>query len=199
MAPVNPLQRAGESLRTARDGTARTARWVGSGIASGPRRARGRMAAALGRDGGPEAASGGGNGGRVASDRGPGPLSQVRSNKASAAVWAAGGLLVAAWIGWTTYVWAENGSAAGIGVLISWPAVFAALALLSSPAWGPWLLKRHRRLAAAGGPAEDDGRDAAAADDANGRGDRAAGAGSEDGAEAEAKAGAASGDDEGKG
>jgi hypothetical protein len=59
-----------------------------------------------------------------------------------------GGLLVAAWIAWAVYIWTENGASAGIGVLVSWPAVLAALALVTSPIWGTGLFLRRRRTAA---------------------------------------------------
>ncbi len=61
--------------------------------------------------------------------------------------WTALALLLAIWIGWTVYVWSENGADAGIGVLISWPAVFAALALLAAPLIGVGLLMRRQRTA----------------------------------------------------
>ncbi len=37
------------------------------------------------------------------------------------------------WIGWTGYIWSENGSTAAIGVLISWPAALAAVMLVTAP------------------------------------------------------------------
>ena len=37
------------------------------------------------------------------------------------------------WIAWTVYVWSTNGSTAGLGVLISWPVVFGAVALVVAP------------------------------------------------------------------
>lgn len=44
-----------------------------------------------------------------------------------------GFLLVAAWVAWTVHIWSTNGTMAGIGVLISWPAVALALALIVVP------------------------------------------------------------------
>jgi hypothetical protein len=45
----------------------------------------------------------------------------------------AGLLLVGAWIGWAVSVWSEHGARQGIGVLIVWPAILAALAVISIP------------------------------------------------------------------
>jgi len=54
-------------------------------------------------------------------------------------------LIVVMWIGWTAYVWTENGSTAGIGVLISWPAVLAAVTLVTAPfIGGAVAVRRHR-------------------------------------------------------
>lgn len=158
---MNPLQRAGRSLRTAREGTGRTVRWVGNGIASGPRRARARMATGMGRDGAVTAKSGAPAAPAAPADRGPGAFARARSNIRAILLWAAAGLLVAAWIGWTVYIWIENGAAAGIGVLISWPAVLAVLALLTSPLWAPRLVARERRMAAVAGSEAEDARPAA--------------------------------------
>lgn len=169
------MQRAGRSLRTAREGTGRTVRWVGNGIASGPRRAGARMAADMDRDGAGATAKGGAPAAATApADSGPGAFARARSHLRAILLWAAAGLLVAAWIGWTVYVWTENGAAAGVGVLISWPAVLAVLALLTSPLWAPRLVARERRLAAgepaavAGSEAED-ARPAAHEDSAESR------------------------------
>ena len=54
-------------------------------------------------------------------------------------------LLALVWIGWTAYVWSENGSAAGIGVLISWPVVLAAVTLVTAPFIGGAVALRRRR------------------------------------------------------
>jgi hypothetical protein len=42
-------------------------------------------------------------------------------------------LLIAAWIGWAIHVWSDHGARQGLGVLIVWPAILAALALVSIP------------------------------------------------------------------
>ena len=55
------------------------------------------------------------------------------------------GVIVLLWLGWTAYVWAENGMTAGLGVLISWPAVFAILGLIAAPfVGGAVAVRRHR-------------------------------------------------------
>jgi hypothetical protein len=54
-----------------------------------------------------------------------------------------GALLVIAWIGWAIYVTSTNGANAGLGVVISWPAVFMAVALVMAPFVGVYLLVRR--------------------------------------------------------
>jgi hypothetical protein len=114
--------------------------------------------------------------------RASGSFERLRSDHRLAVVWVAAGLLLVAWIGFTAYVWSENGVAAGLGVLISWPAVFAALALIATPLVGAGVLV-HRNRPAGPGPQ--------AADAANGGGETAGasakGAASSD-ADAEPKA-----------
>jgi hypothetical protein len=68
------------------------------------------------------------------------PVDRVRNwgRKAWANPWllvgiVAGLLLVGAWIGWAVSVWSEHGARQGIGVLIVWPAILAALAVISIP------------------------------------------------------------------
>ena len=55
----------------------------------------------------------------------------------------AGVLLVLAWIGWAVYVTSSNGATAGLGVVIAWPAMLAALVLISLPFIGGYLLIRR--------------------------------------------------------
>jgi hypothetical protein len=123
---------------------------MGSGIASAPRRAT----SSLRRDGtdpGPGAAAPAPSpaGAATASDqdRGPGLFGRIREHRRGVALGVAGGLLVAAWIAWAVYVWTENGASAGIGVLVTWPVVFAALALVTSPIWATGIFVRRRRTA----------------------------------------------------
>jgi hypothetical protein len=54
-----------------------------------------------------------------------------------------GAVLLIAWIAWAIYVTSENGANAGLGVVISWPAVFMAVALVAAPFVGVYLLVRH--------------------------------------------------------
>jgi hypothetical protein len=166
---VNPLQkaraRAARSWWTARDGTVRTAGWVVNGVAGAPR----RIAAKVRGAGDDAPAPGAGADPAPAADASPGIWDRsggrlvraVRARPRAAAAWAGGAVVVAIWIGWTTYTWIENGADAGIGVLISWPAVFAALALVFSPFVGAGLLVRRHRVATDGpaiaGGAMDEG------------------------------------------
>lgn len=130
MPGVNPLQKTregvGSAWRKSRDGTKRTAGWVTGGIggAFGKARVSGSDATVGVRD----AVAG-------AADRSGGASlwQRAKANGWSVAAIVLGGLLLVTWIAWTVYVWSENGSAAGLGVLISWPAVIAALALIAAP------------------------------------------------------------------
>ena len=108
--------RIGGAPRRAWEGTTRTAGWVGDGIDRG-----------WDRSGGARLAAG------------------ARSNPRIAIAWAVGALLLIAWVAWTAYVTAEHGANAGLGVLLSWPAVFAALALVAAPFLGTYLLVRRLR------------------------------------------------------
>jgi hypothetical protein len=147
---LNPLlkarDRVGSSLRTARDGTTRTAGWVKDGVGGGAGKTRGAVVGLVKRSPGDEdtatkPAASGATAEKPASD---GPLSGVirgaRENRTTAIAWAAVALFVVAWIAWTVYVWIENGSTAGVGVLVSWPAVIAAVALICAPFVGVTLL-----------------------------------------------------------
>jgi hypothetical protein len=62
------------------------------------------------------------------------------------AVGIVGGALVGiAWIAWAIYVTANNGANAGLGVLITWPVVIGALALVAAPfVLTARLVQRHR-------------------------------------------------------
>jgi hypothetical protein len=63
-----------------------------------------------------------------------------------------GVVLVIAWIAWAIYVTAENGANAGLGVVISWPAVFMAIALVMAPFVGLYFLVRRLQGEDASGP-----------------------------------------------
>lgn len=55
----------------------------------------------------------------------------------------AGLLLVAAWLGWAIYVASDRGVREGLGVLIAWPALVLAVALVVLPFVGLYLLVRR--------------------------------------------------------
>lgn len=131
-------------------GTARTARWAGSGVAAGPRRAARAVGGATrgARDrvrGSAEGVWRRSGGARVAQS--------ARSSPRVAIAWAVGAVLVVAWIGWAIYVTTEYGGAAGLGVLISWPVAIAAVALVAAPFVGVYLLLQRIRGPALAGPA----------------------------------------------
>ena len=100
---MNPLQKARDGAGSAWDGTKRTAGAARDGLA--------------------------GFWDRI------GGASLVQRGKSESWIGAAlilGAILTVTWIAWTVYVWTENGSTAGLGVLISWPAVVLALALVAA-------------------------------------------------------------------
>ena len=67
---------------------------------------------------------------------------RVKDNPWVTVAIAAGALLVIAWIGWAVYVTSENGSRAGLGVLVAVPAVLAVLALVAGIFFGGYRLIR---------------------------------------------------------
>jgi hypothetical protein len=89
-----------------------------------------------------------------------GIVGRARSNPRWIVAIAGAVILILAWIGWAIYVTSSDGARAGLGVVIAWPAMLAALALISLPFIGGYLL--IRRLSA-GGPntvtAESDSAD----------------------------------------
>jgi hypothetical protein len=70
-------------------------------------------------------------------------IERARTNPRWAVAIAAGVVLFLAWIGWAIYVTSSNGATAGLGVVIAWPALLAALALISLPFIGGYLLIRR--------------------------------------------------------
>jgi hypothetical protein len=68
---------------------------------------------------------------------------RARSNPRLVVAIAAGAILLFAWIGWAIYVTSADGATAGLGVVIAWPAMLAALALISLPFIGVYLLIRR--------------------------------------------------------
>lgn len=153
---MNPLQSARDAIsRTwfkSKRGTVRTARWVGDGIGAAFGRTRQRIGGS--GDGDERAPTDDSAATEEAPGRwertGGGLLGRARRDQRVAIALAAAAILVVAWIGWTIYVWTENGSTAGVGVLVSWPAVLLALALVAAPFVVAAVL--IRRLAADGGP-----------------------------------------------
>jgi hypothetical protein len=73
-----------------------------------------------------------------------GLIGRARSNPRVVVAIAAGAVLLLAWIGWAIYVTSDHGATAGLGVVIAWPAMLAALALISLPFIGGYLLIRRR-------------------------------------------------------
>ena len=74
---------------------------------------------------------------------GDGVIQRARSNPRLVVAIAAGTILLLAWIGWAIYVTSSKGATAGLGVVIAWPAMLAALALISLPFIGGYLLIRR--------------------------------------------------------
>ena len=72
-------------------------------------------------------------------------LDRVRSNPKLAVAIACGLILVIAWIAWAIHVTSDHGSRAGLGVILAWPALVGALALISLPFIGGYLLLRSDR------------------------------------------------------
>lgn len=72
-----------------------------------------------------------------------GILERARSNPRLAVAIAAGAILLLAWIGWAVYVTSSKGATAGLGVVIAWPAMLAALSLVSLPFVGGYFLIRR--------------------------------------------------------
>ena len=137
-----------------------------------------------------------------------GIFERARSNPRLLIAIAAGTILILAWIGWAIYVTSDKGATAGLGVVIAWPAMLAALALISLPFSGVYLL--IRRLATDSGPpvgveateaeqdddsedpAEEEGNDEAEEEDDEAEEEEGAGEESDDESESEPEASKAS-------
>jgi hypothetical protein len=72
-------------------------------------------------------------------------IERGRSNPLLGIAAVMGGLLLIAWIAWAIYVTNDNGANAGLGVVLSWPVLLAALALVASPFVGLYLLVKVLR------------------------------------------------------
>jgi hypothetical protein len=77
-----------------------------------------------------------------AGDQAPSLFDRIRANPGVTVAIVAGALLAIAWIGWAVYVTSENGSRAGLGVLIAVPALLAVLALVAAIFFGGYRLFR---------------------------------------------------------
>jgi hypothetical protein len=71
---------------------------------------------------------------------GDGLIGRARSSPWLLIAIVAGGILILAWIGWAVYVTSDSGARAGLGVVIAWPAMLAALAIIALPFIGFYLL-----------------------------------------------------------
>jgi hypothetical protein len=166
---VNPLEKARESAGRAwtrsKQGTTRTSGWVKDGVSGAVGKARGGLSGlrtgATGGDSKPTGGAGDGAPGIWERTGGATLVERARSDHRVAIAWAAGAFLLLAWIAWTIYVWAENGSTAGLGVLITWPAVFLVAGIIAAPFVGAGVLVHRHRLAADGAPAIEGGGGAA--------------------------------------
>jgi hypothetical protein len=67
-------------------------------------------------------------------------IERGRSNPRLGIAAIAGALLLIAWIAWAIYVTNDNGPSAGLGVVLSWPILLAALAVVALPFVGLYLL-----------------------------------------------------------
>jgi hypothetical protein len=68
---------------------------------------------------------------------------RVREHPWIAVAVVAGGLLLCAWIAWAIVVTDDHGARAGLGVLVAWPVIVIAVAILSLPFVGGYFLVRR--------------------------------------------------------
>jgi hypothetical protein len=80
---------------------------------------------------------------RLQGANGDGMIERARSSPWLMVAIALGAILLLAWIAWAVYVTSSDGANAGLGVVIAWPAMLAALALISLPFIGGYLLIRQ--------------------------------------------------------
>jgi hypothetical protein len=95
---------------------------------------------------------------------------QVRANPWRALATAAGVLLAAVWIVFAIHVTSDKGARAGLGVLVAWPALLVALALLSVPCiWAFRLIRgTHRDSGSIAGSDDSGGSESEQAHDSGG-------------------------------
>jgi hypothetical protein len=79
---------------------------------------------------------------RLQGANGDGMIERARSSPWLMVAIALGAILILAWVAWAIYVTSSDGATAGLGVVIAWPAMLAALALVSLPFIGGYLLIR---------------------------------------------------------
>jgi hypothetical protein len=72
-------------------------------------------------------------------------IERGRSNPRLGIAAIAGALLLIAWIAWAISVTNDHGANAGLGVVLSWPVLLAALVVVASPFAGLYLLVRLLR------------------------------------------------------
>jgi hypothetical protein len=96
-------------------------------------------------------------------DRLRGATRQVRANPWLALATAAGVLLAAAWIAFAIHVTSDKGARAGLGVLVAWPALLVALALIPVPCIWAFRLIRGARANGARSSSDDFGDSESAA------------------------------------
>jgi cytoskeletal protein RodZ len=72
-------------------------------------------------------------------------IERGRSNPRLAIAAITGALLLIAWIAWAIYVTNDQGANAGLGVVLSWPVLLAALVVVASPLVGLYFLVRVLR------------------------------------------------------
>jgi membrane protein implicated in regulation of membrane protease activity len=85
-----------------------------------------------------------------------GALERVRSNPKLAVAIAGGIVLLLTWIGWAIHVAGDNGGRAALGVLIAWPALLVAVALVSLALIGGYRLVSRLSADQGGGTATAD-------------------------------------------
>ncbi|HEX6586339.1 MAG TPA: hypothetical protein VF052_06275 [Solirubrobacterales bacterium] len=111
-------------------------------------------------------------------------IDRVRTDRRVAIGLVVAALFLVAWIAWAVYVWNENGSDAGVGVLVSWPAVLAALALVASPFVAVvWFLRNREEGATAADPADEAAEAEDEEEDEDSDDEGSEGDGAEDGSE----------------
>jgi hypothetical protein len=72
-----------------------------------------------------------------------GLVGRARSSPRLLVAIAGGVVLLLAWIAWAIYVTSDHGARAGLGVVVAWPAMLAALVIISLPFIGAFLLIRR--------------------------------------------------------